>query len=76
MEREEFVTGYCRSLDRSRMVAAVLEDGALTEVDCAYGRCPHEPNCQIAQKLQELTHPTTPRRPERSEGSPGRIVES
>ena len=34
MEKELFLSGYCRQIDCSRMVAAVLEDGTLTEVDC------------------------------------------
>ena len=54
MEKEAFFSGYCRCQDQSRMVAAVAEDGALTEVDCSYGSCPHEPNCTIAQKIREF----------------------
>ncbi len=54
MEIEKFLSGYCRSIDGTRMVAVVLEDGKLLEVDCCYGSCPHEPNCQIAQKIRQL----------------------
>ncbi len=53
MEQEVFCSGYCRVLDESRMVAAVLENGCLTEVDCCYPDCIHAPNCTIAQAIAE-----------------------
>ena len=53
MEKELFVSGYCRSIDNSRMVAAVTEAGTLLEVDCCYETCPHTPNCTIAARIQE-----------------------
>ena len=53
MEKEIFLSGYCRCLDNSRMVCAILEDGKLTEVDCNMGACPYEGECTIAQKIQE-----------------------
>ncbi len=46
---EEFVTGYCRCLDKSRMV--LVEDG---EADCEYAGCPHKPNCDIAKRITEI----------------------
>ena len=52
MEKELFFSGYCRVLDGSRTVACVFEDGALTEADCCYGGCLHEPNCEIAKKIR------------------------
>ena len=55
MEDEKFLTGYCRTQDQSRMVTVLLIDGKLDEVDCYYGSCPYEPNCQIAEKIRELT---------------------
>ncbi|MBO5130507.1 MAG: ubiquinone biosynthesis protein UbiE [Oscillospiraceae bacterium] len=55
MEREEFVSGYCRQLDASRMVEVILDDGKLDEVDCCYGDCIYQPNCQIAMRIEELT---------------------
>ena len=55
MEKETFISGYCRGIDRSRMVAVVTEDGELVEVDCGYGGCAHEPNCLIARQIRELT---------------------
>ena len=54
MEDEKFITGYCRQLDQSRVVTAVTEDGALTEVDCCYPACVHAPACPIAQELRAL----------------------
>ncbi len=54
MEEEIFLSGYCRQLDQSRMVAVVTENGELSEADCCYGSCIYEPNCQIAQKIREL----------------------
>ena len=53
MEKETFVSGYCRVIDQSRMVALVTEDGELVEVDCCFGSCVHQPNCQIARQIQE-----------------------
>ena len=53
MEIEKFLTGYCRVLDQSRMVVAVLEGGCLTETDCDYPSCPHIQSCPIAQQLSE-----------------------
>lgn len=54
MEKETFISGYCRAIDQSRMVAVVTEDGQLVEVDCCFGSCTHEPNCQIAKQIREL----------------------
>lgn len=53
MEKETFLSGYCKSLDQSRMVAVVTEDGTLVEADCCFGSCVHEPNCQIAKQIKE-----------------------
>lgn len=55
MEREDFLSGYCRMADGSRMVTLVTEDGKLVEADCCYGACPHEAQCSIAQKIRERT---------------------
>lgn len=53
MEKECFFGGYCRQLDGSRMVEAVLEDGQLTEVDCCYGSCIYESSCPIAAEIHQ-----------------------
>ena len=52
MEKELFFSGYCRTIDQSRMVAVVVEDGQLVEVDCCFESCIHAPNCIIAQQIQ------------------------
>lgn len=52
MEKEIFVSGYCRALDQSRMVAVEISDGQV-EADCAYPDCPYAPGCPVAQKIQE-----------------------
>jgi hypothetical protein len=56
METEIFLTGYCRQVDRSRMVALVLEDGTLTEVDCCYGTCVYQKDCPIAKEIEMRTN--------------------
>lgn len=53
MERELFLSGYCRCMDQSRMVAVVITDGELEEADCRYPDCPYAPNCPIAEKIEE-----------------------
>ncbi len=45
---ELFLTGYCRALDKSRIV--LLEDG---EADCAFANCPHAQSCEIARQIRE-----------------------
>lgn len=55
MEKEAFVSGYCRQIDGSRMVEVILEDKQLEEVDCCYGNCVYQSNCSIAQRIDELT---------------------
>ena len=54
MEQEVFLSGYCRAVDQSRMVAVVTQDGVLTDVDCGYPHCPYAPGCPIAEKINEL----------------------
>lgn len=54
MEQEAFLSGYCRALDQSRMVEAVLDSGTLLEADCNFGSCIYETSCPIAEKLREL----------------------
>ena len=53
MEQELFLSGYCKALDRSRMVCVVTEDGEISEIDCAYPNCPHSPNCPIGKKIAD-----------------------
>ncbi len=54
MEREAFFSGYCRSIDQSRMVTVVAEQGQLTEVDCCFDTCVHAPACIIAGNIREF----------------------
>ena len=54
MEKETFISGYCRAIDQSRMVSVVTEDGQLVEVDCCFESCIHAPNCSIAQQIREI----------------------
>ena len=54
MEKEAFLSGYCRNIDQSRMVCAVTEDGELVEVDCCFETCVHAPNCNIAEEIRQL----------------------
>lgn len=53
MEKEVFLSGYCRCMDASRMVAVTLENDEITEVDCNFGACPYETDCALAQKIRE-----------------------
>lgn len=53
MEQERFISGYCRTIDQSRMVTAEIDDGELTEVDCCYETCVHAPNCTIAEDIRK-----------------------
>lgn len=59
MEQEHFLTGYCRTIDQSRMVTVVTEGQSLTEVDCCFESCVHTPNCSIAKDIQTLTKSTS-----------------
>jgi len=54
MEKEYFLSGYCRTTDASRMVEVIIEDGQIAEIDCCYENCPHTPNCTIAASIREL----------------------
>ena len=53
MEKEVFLSGYCRCMDASRMVAVTVEDGRITDVDCNFGNCPYETDCALAKNIQE-----------------------
>ena len=53
MEQELFFTGYCRRIDQSRMVCAVLTNAALEECDCCYGNCIYQTECPVAKQITE-----------------------
>ena len=46
---EEFITGYCRCIDKSRIV--MVEDG---EPDCAFESCPPKDVCDIGKKITQM----------------------
>ena len=52
MEQELILSGYCRMMDSSRCVIAVIEDGALAEVDCNFESCIYASSCPIGQQIQ------------------------
>ena len=53
MEKELFISGYCRVLDSSRTVCIVIDDGKLTDVDCNYEVCPYAKECTIGKSITE-----------------------
>ena len=54
MEKESFFSGYCRTIDNSRMVAVETEGTKLIEVDCSFESCPFTGECTIAKEIREL----------------------
>ena len=54
MEKETYLSGYCRTTDQSRMIEVITENGELLEIDCCYENCIHAPNCTIAQAVNDL----------------------
>lgn len=46
---ESYLSGYCRTIDASRMV--LVEDG---EADCDYERCDYRDVCPIGQQIAAL----------------------
>lgn len=53
METEVFFSGYCRTVDASRMVAVIFEGQTLVDADCCYVNCPHKQSCLIAKQIDE-----------------------
>ena len=60
MEKELFFSGYCRALDGSRTVEVIVENGIVTEVDCAWPNCIPRASCPIAKQIDELTEYAPP----------------
>ncbi len=58
MEKELFLSGYCRQIDCSRMVTVVIEDGSLQEADCCFETCVYAPNCTVGEKIREALQNT------------------
>ena len=46
---EQILSGYCRTIDASRMV--LTEDG---EADCDFEVCAYRDDCQIGQQIAQL----------------------
>ena len=55
MEEEYIFSGYCRTVDSSRMVTVETDGESVTDVACCYGNCPYESCCSIAEKIRKLT---------------------
>lgn len=55
MEQEHFISGFCRTVDASRTVTVVTENGAVTDIDCCYENCIHAASCTVAKEIGELT---------------------
>ena len=53
MEKEYFISGYCRATDQSRTICAEFADGKLIGVDCNYPDCPYTDRCTIAWQIKE-----------------------
>ena len=50
---EIILSGYCRCLDSARTVVMEREDGQWF-ADCAFGNCPHEGACALAEQMREI----------------------
>lgn len=46
---EQFITGYCRCINKSRIV--LVADG---EADCAFENCPYKETCSIGQQITQI----------------------
>ncbi len=55
MEEEYIFTGYCRSIDASRMVTVETDGIELLDVACDFGSCPYEKECTVAAKIRPLS---------------------
>lgn len=58
MEKETFLTGFCRNQDATRMVAVEYEETGsgvtLLEVDCDYETCVHRGSCRVGLSIDRL----------------------
>lgn len=53
MDEEKIISGYCRQIDRSRMVTLECTGEGECSCDCCYGSCVYQPNCPIAREIDE-----------------------
>lgn len=56
---EEFISGFCRTSNETRMVECEYErqpDGSLklTEFDCSYEKCPNSGACLIYRQARDM----------------------
>lgn len=56
MEKEHFLSGYCRCMDCARTVTAIT-DKVLLEADCDFPNCPYAAGCSIGKALSQLENP-------------------
>ena len=54
MERETFISGYCRQADGSRTVCVEADGSSLISVDCLYENCPYGDACTVHKKIEEF----------------------
>ena len=57
MITEEFISGFCKAQNQTRMVVCELEkmeDGSikLLSSDCAYGKCEHSKDCLLMGQIK------------------------
>ena len=57
MITEEFISGFCKAQNQTRMVICELEireDGSreLLSSDCAYGKCEHSKDCLLMGQIK------------------------
>ena len=56
MITEEFISGFCKTQNQTRMVVCEIEhraDGSsvLVSTDCAYGKCEHSRDCLLVRQI-------------------------
>ncbi len=58
MEKETFLTGFCRNQDATRMVAVEYEETGsgvtLLEAGCDYETCVHRGACRVGLSIDRL----------------------
>lgn len=57
MITEEFISGFCKAQNQTRMVICemeIREDGSrkLLSSDCAYGKCEHSKDCLLMEQIK------------------------
>ncbi len=52
MEKETFISGYCRMTDCSRTVTVETDSAGFTDISCNYDNCVHAFVCTVAEKIR------------------------